>query len=105
METNLNSRNVILAADDEEDDIALMRLLFRKAGVSHPLQVYRHGEDVIAALGEWLRRSTTTAPPLVCFLDVKMPAMNGHDVVRWIRKEPRLDSMSVVMLSSSEHPL
>jgi CheY-like chemotaxis protein len=42
--------------------------------------------------------------PLLCFLDVKMPSINGHDLLLWIRKQPELDGVSVVMLSSSEHP-
>ena len=98
-------RDVIIAVDDDDDDIDLMRLLFRKAGVSHPIQVYRRGEELVAALMQKLAKSGKAALPFLCFLDVKMPSMSGHDLLRWIRSERRLDSMSVVMLSSSEHPV
>lgn len=97
-------RGVILAVDDEEEDIELMRLLFRKAGVQRPIEVYRSGEDLVAALTEAIEKSTTAELPLLCFLDVKMPSMNGHELLRWIRSRPELDGVSVVMLSSSEHP-
>src|SRR5688500_6551051 len=103
METHRHQRSVILAVDDDDDDIDLMRLLFRKAGVAHPVEVYRQGEHLIDALSDLLTKSPE-AIPLVCFLDVKMPTINGHELLRWIRQQPQLDPLAVVMLSSSEHP-
>ena len=102
--TPIQPRSVIFAVDDDEDDIDIMRLLFRKAGVTHPVQVFRRGEDLIDALTEIVRNSVKAVMPLLCFLDVKMPSLTGHDLLAWIRNEPKLDQMSVVMLSGSEHP-
>jgi CheY-like chemotaxis protein len=104
MENDRSQRSVILAVDDDEDDIDLMRLLFRKAGITRPVEVYRQGEDLIAALTALQEKSPETAVPLLCFLDVKMPTINGHELLRWIRQQPKLNELSVVMLSSSEHP-
>ena len=103
METDSSQRSVILAVDDDDDDIDLMRLLFRKAGINRPVEVYRQGEQLVSALTA-LSKSPEAAVPIVCFLDVKMPTMNGHELLRWIRSQPQLDALSVVMLSSSEHP-
>ena len=97
-------RGVILAVDDEEEDVELMRILFRKAGCTRPVEVYRSGEDLVAALTSAIQKSTRAELPLLCFLDVKMPSMNGHELLRWIRSRRELDRISVVMLSSSEHP-
>jgi CheY-like chemotaxis protein len=97
-------RRLILAVDDDEDDIDLLRLLFRKAGVLQPLEVHRSGEDLIAALSAVVKKSVDAVLPLLCFLDVKMPSASGHEILGWIRKQPELDRVSVVMLSSSEHP-
>lgn len=97
-------RSVIIAADDDEDDIDLMRLLFRKAGISQPVEFYRRGEDLIAALTAMMAKSVQVVMPLLCFLDVKMPTVTGHELLRWIRSHPQLDGLAVVMLSSSEHP-
>lgn len=101
METSSPQRTIILAVDDDEDDIDLMRLLFRKAGVTHPVTVYRQGEHLMDAL---LAESGEAVMPFLCFVDVKMPTMNGHELLRWIRQQPRLNHLAVVMLSSSEHP-
>src|SRR4051812_22224473 len=100
----LPTQNVIFAVEDDEDDINLMRILFRKAGVAYPVEVYRRGEDVMTALSTLLRKSVQAVVPLLCFLDINMPSMGGQEVLRWIRQQPQLDSLSVVMLSSSEHP-
>jgi CheY-like chemotaxis protein len=100
----LHQRSVVLAVDDDEDDIDLLRLLFRKAGVTNSLEVYRRGEDLMAALTPPMKKSVDAMLPLLCFLDVNMPTLSGHELLRWIRKQPELDVMSVVMLSSSEHP-
>jgi CheY-like chemotaxis protein len=106
METysSIPQRTVILAVDDDKDDIDLMRLLFRKAGITHPVEVYHRGEDLIAALNALSKKSVEAVLPLLCFLDVKMPSISGHEILRWIREQPEFDSVSVVMLSSSEHP-
>jgi CheY-like chemotaxis protein len=104
MESSSPQPTIILAVDDDEDDIDLMRLLFRKAGVTCAVQVYRQGEHLMEALSAFVTRSVDAVMPLLCFLDVKMPTMNGHELLRWIRQQPQLDRLSVVMLSSSEHP-
>lgn len=104
METPSPQRTIILAVDDDEDDINLMRLLFRKAGVTHPVEVYRQGEHLVNALSALVAQSVEAVTPLLCFLDIKMPTMNGHELLRWIRQQPHLNHLAVVMLSSSEHP-
>ena len=103
MKTHSQPKSVILAVDDDDDDIDLMRILFRKAGVTHPVEVFQQGEDLMDALTAKVAESPE-ALPLVCFLDVKMPSISGHEVLRWIRQQPQLDGVAVIMLSSSEHP-
>lgn len=97
---------MIFAADDDDDDVNLMRMLFRKAGIRHRFEIFGRGEDVINALAAAVLRieQALDALPLICFLDIKMPAMTGHEVLKWIRTQRALDLMPVVMLSSSEHP-
>jgi CheY-like chemotaxis protein len=92
------ARSLFLVDDDEDDQMLFTRLL-RETGISHPARIFSRGEEMIDALIEVLRGA---APPLVCFVDVRMPGMNGFDVLRWIRCQHALDGMPVVMLSSSE---
>lgn len=102
--TLLQTNSVIAALDDDQDDIDLLRLLLRKAGIPNPLEVYQEGEEVVTVLSKLLQNSLKAIQPLLCFLDVKMPGMNGLDVLKWIRGQRSLDRVPVVMLSSSDHP-
>jgi CheY-like chemotaxis protein len=89
----------LFVLDDDELDRVLFGRLMREAQLASPAKLFVRGEDLIDALIEVLRGA---APPLVCFLDVRMPGMNGFDVLRWIRCQRPLDGLPVVMLSSSE---
>ena len=85
--------------DDEEIDRLMFERLLREAKVPNPAKVFARAEDLIDALIEVLRGAP---PPLTCFLDVRMPGMNGFDVLRWIRCQHALDGVPLVMLSLSE---
>jgi CheY-like chemotaxis protein len=85
--------------DDDEADRMILARLIRSAALPNACRVFPRGDNLIDALIEVLRGAPA---PLVCFLDVKMPGMNGFDVLRWIRCQHSLDDIPVVMLSSSE---
>ena len=95
---------VIFAVDDDQDDLALLSLLLRKAGVEYPLELFHQGEEVMASLSKLIETSVSVVKPLLCFLDVRFGSLTGLDVLRWIRSQPALNSIPVVMLSDSEHP-
>lgn len=95
---------VIFAADDDHDDLAMLRMLLRKAGVEYPLELYHEGEEIVAALSKLVQNSFNAFRPLLCFLDVKMSTLTGHDVLRWIRAQPSLNKVPVIFLSGSDHP-
>jgi CheY-like chemotaxis protein len=95
----------IFAIDNDEDDIDLLRIMLRKAGIPNPMKVYREGEKALAALAKFAHDSVSSLRPLLCFLDVRLPSMNGHEILRWIRDRPPLNAMPVVMLSSSQNPV
>jgi CheY-like chemotaxis protein len=95
---------VILLAEDREDDIALIRKAFAKAFVLNPLQVVRDGEEAIAYLsgeGKYANRAEYPLPDLL-LLDLKMPRLDGFDVLKWVRDQPGLSALRVVVLTSSE---
>ena len=95
---------VILLAEDREDDILLIRKAFQQAFINNPLQVVRDGEEAIAYLsgeGKYSNRSEYPLPELM-LLDLKMPRMNGFEVLEWIRRQPSLSSLRVVVLTASD---
>lgn len=91
----------IFAIDGDNDDLDLLRIFLRKARIPNPLEVFREGEKALHALGQIAQNSLKTLRPLLCFLDVKTPEINGHEILRWIRSNAALDAMPVVMLTAS----
>jgi len=94
---------VILLVEDREDDILLIRRAFGKASLTNPLQVVRSGEEAIAYLsGEGKYSNRAEYPlPVVVLLDLKMPGMDGFEVLQWIRQEEGIRGLPVLVLTSS----
>ena len=70
----------------------------------NPLQVVRDGEETIAYLsgeGKYSNRAEYPLPDLL-LLDLKMPRIDGFEVLKWIREQPGLSALRVVVLTSSE---
>jgi CheY-like chemotaxis protein len=94
----------ILLAEDDENDIFLMRRAFDRAGVPNPVFVVRNGKeaiDYLAGSGPFAERSKFPDPGLM-LLDLKMPWMDGLDVLAWLRKQRQYDTLPVVVLTSSK---
>jgi CheY-like chemotaxis protein len=95
---------VILLVEDLEDDIILIRKAFAKANLSNPLHAVKGGEQAIAYLrGEipFTNRKEYPLPDLI-LLDLKMPGIDGFETLRWIRSQPDLRGIPVIVLTTSE---
>jgi len=95
---------VILIAEDREDDVLLVKRAFVKANVPNPLYVVRNGEEAIWYLkgeGKYSDREEYPLPALL-LLDLKMPIKNGFEVLKWIREQPALAALRVLVLTSSD---
>ena len=90
----------ILHVEDNADDVMLMALAFRKAAVEAKLDVASDGEKAIAAL----KNGHSSVPVTCVLLDVKLPRISGLDVLAWIRSQPVLKRLPVIMLTSSLLP-
>jgi CheY-like chemotaxis protein len=92
---------VILLADDDENDLLLIRRTIKRFDLAERLMAVSDGEHVIAYLEGDLRYADRDAFPLpdVVILDQSMPRWPGLDVLLWIRNSPRFEHLPVVMLS------
>lgn len=96
----------ILLVEDSADDALFMSRAFAKAGVSCALQIVDDGQkalDYLAGAQRYADRAAHPLPRLV-LLDLKLPHVPGFEVLRWIRSQPALQSLVVVVLTSSDHP-
>jgi CheY-like chemotaxis protein len=95
---------LILVAEDDENDLLLLRRAFKVGRLANPIRVVRDGEEVIAYLkGETKYADRREYPlPALLLLDLNMPRKNGFEVLEWIRQEPGLNLLRVVVLTSSD---
>jgi two-component system response regulator len=93
----------ILMVDDNEDDIDLALRALRETGITEEVFVCRDGEEALDYLfsrGRFAGKPQSELPRLV-LLDLKLPKINGLEVLKEIRASPTLATLPVVMLTSS----
>src|SRR4051812_3297872 len=94
----------ILLAEDDPNDVFFFKRALQKSGVSIPVTVVHNGQeavDYLGGVGVFANRTVHPLPVLIV-LDLKMPIMSGFDVLEWIRFQPDICNLPLVVLSSSE---
>jgi CheY-like chemotaxis protein len=100
----MNDNATILLAEDREDDIILIQRAFKTGGIPYPLMVVRDGEEAISYLsgiGRYSNRQLYPVPALF-LLDLTLPVTDGFEVLRWIRSQPDLKGLPVIVLTASD---
>ena len=93
----------ILLVEDDPNDVLLIRRAFAKANLANPLQVVGDGDAAVAYLAgvsPYAAREQYPLPVLV-LLDLKLPRRSGLEVLQWVRQQPGLRRLPVVVLTSS----
>lgn len=96
----------ILYAEDDPNDVVILKMRFQRAHLPHHLYTVRDGQaaiDWLSGKGEFQDRAKKPLPDILV-LDLKMPRKTGFDVLEWVRENPEFDKLPVLILSSSDHP-
>lgn len=101
---NITGPNPVLLVDDDDDAILLIQLLLKRAKVTAPVHITTDGEQAIAYFQSRLANPGELLP-LIVFLDLKLPRRNGFEVLKWIRSQPALNRLPIMIMSSSNRPL
>jgi two-component system response regulator len=99
----MNSK-IILLVEDNPSDIALTQRAFAKSHIANELIVAEDGQaglDYLFAAGKHTNRDVSQVPALV-LLDLKLPGVDGLEVLRQIRLDPRTSRLPVVILTTSK---
>jgi CheY-like chemotaxis protein len=91
----------ILYVEDSEDDVFLMKLAMERAGVTNPLEISRDGQEAIDFLTYVFNNAAPSGPVSLVLLDLKLPKKNGLEVLQWMRSQPAIKTLPVILFSSS----
>lgn len=100
---NASTSLELLLVEDNPQDLELALRAFRKAGLAKRIQVARDGAEALDYLfceGEYSSRRIEAVPRVV-LLDLKLPKIDGLEVLRRIKADPRTRSIPIVVLTTS----
>ena len=93
----------ILLVEDNPDDVELTLHALKEQNITNHIEVVRDGAealDFIFCTGQYEHRSMENAPKLI-LLDLKLPRVDGLEVLEKIKSDPRTKAIPVVILTSS----
>lgn len=95
---------VILIADDDEGHVKLIEKNLRRAAMDNRIKRFRDGQEVLDFLFQ--RPSTRHAKEIsyLLLLDIRMPKVDGIEVLRQIKEDPGLRKIPIIMLTTTDDP-
>jgi len=88
----------IFLVEDNPMDLDLAQRAFFRHRVANPIEVARDGEEALSWFGRWENGESV---PVVILLDLKLPKVDGLDVLKRLKEHPRLQAIPVVILTTS----
>lgn len=93
-----NKNHPILLVEDNPVDVDLTIRAFKKQNLTNPIEIARDGEEAINMIEKW---KDSKLIPVVILLDLKLPKINGLEVLKDIKTHPVFKKIPVVVLTSS----
>jgi CheY-like chemotaxis protein len=103
MAKQVQQSDTILVVEDDPDHYVLLELAARRAGVSAQLKRAADGNEAMQYLGgagAFADRGTHPLPTII-LSDLKMPRINGLELLQWVRAQPLLKRIPFILFSSS----
>ena len=94
----------ILLVEDSEDDAFFFERVLKKSNQECDYARLGNGRDAVDLLESMARQESSNPQSILMFLDLKMPVLNGFDVLSWIRENNFPHPLHVVVLSGSDDP-
>ena len=95
----------ILIAEDDDGHALLMEELLRETGIHNPIRRFRDGQETL----DFLHRAEgadglESGRAYLLLLDIRMPRVDGVEVLRQLKADPRLREIPVIMLTTTDDP-
>ncbi|MCU7922457.1 MAG: response regulator [Candidatus Thiodiazotropha sp. (ex Dulcina madagascariensis)] len=100
----LSKDETILLVEDDRVDIMTVQRALKKNKISNPLRIARTGLEALDILrgGDGLEK--LSPPPALILLDLNLPKMSGIEFLQELRKDPALQGLRIIVLTSSNEP-
>lgn len=98
-----DSESTILIVEDDPNDVLFLKRAFKRSGVLNPIQSVGDGEEAVAYLagsGKFADRVAFPFPRVI-LTDLKMPRMNGIELLKWLYARPEMRVVPIIVLTSS----
>lgn len=93
----------VLLVEDSSTDILFIQRAFKQANVLNPIRIVRDGDEAISYLAgqdSYCDRNEYPLPALI-LLDLKLPRRSGLEVLEWLKQQPTIKRIPVIVLTSS----
>jgi CheY-like chemotaxis protein len=94
----------ILLIDDNDEDLFLIKRLLARTDLKRPIVTVDSGEEAIVFLRACALPGAGDLLPWVVFCDIRMPKVDGFEVVKWARSQPPFAITPFIMLSGGNVP-
>jgi CheY-like chemotaxis protein len=102
---NVTREVVVLIVEDDPGHVRLIQRNLERAGLHNPIKVFQNGQEVLDfLLGRGSARKREPDTPYLLLLDVRMPQVDGVEVLRQVKAHPELRKIPVSMLTTTDDP-
>ena len=101
---NMTKEVIILIADDDHGHVRLIEKNLVRAGLHNPIERFENGQEALDFLFCRGPRQRVRGATYLLLLDIRMPQVDGVEVLRQVKADPELRKLPVIMLTTTDDP-
>jgi len=94
----------IILAEDDEGHATLIKRNLKRSGLLNEIIHFKDGQETLDFLNNVKDKNGKNNLPSLLLLDIKMPKVNGIEVLRQVKQDPSLKKMPVIMITTTDDP-
>jgi CheY-like chemotaxis protein len=101
---NMTREVIILIADDDPGHVRLIEKNLTRAGLHNPVERFEDGAAILDFIFQRGERKRSAEASYLLLLDIRMPKVDGVEVLRQVKGHPELRKLPVIMLTTTDDP-